>query len=241
MTPITSRDLPETYYFFKLSSRKRLEEIQQGKLHMKNLKYFIDLEAKTGIKGKGDILEASQLNIKKHELFINGNKVDIGPAPGILRNDYDVYRPVFCMMCKNIYNVCTRDEYPFFGFKVTFNPRVLEDFADGEKPYVLIIHNVQEFVERFEKAIDKLKLNYDRAFVKYRDKKIPLIQDGGILLDNAFTKDECFAYQEEFRFLLHTNVEDNIEINIGNIEDISVISDYKIIEDGMRLCMNVQE
>lgn len=208
---------------------------------MKNLKYFIDLETETGIKGKGDISEASQLNIKKHELFINGNKVDIGPAPGIIRNDYDVDRPVFCVMCKNIYNVCTRDEYPFFEFKVTFDPKVLEDFADGEKPYILIIHNVQEFVERFEKAIDKLKLNYDRDFVKYRNKSIPLIQDRGILLDNAFTKDECFAHQEEFRFLLHTHIEDNIVIDIGNIEDISVISDYKIIESGMHLCITVEE
>ncbi|ADL51379.1 hypothetical protein [Clostridium cellulovorans] len=100
----TYKDLGEKYIFIKLGSKERLENLQKtGRLYMKNLKYFINLEKETGEKGRGDEQEASQLIIKKHELFINGEEVEIGPPPGIIRDEKYLNSPIFCLMHRNIF------------------------------------------------------------------------------------------------------------------------------------------
>lgn len=114
------------YHFFKISKRQYLEDIRLGKLYMKNLQFFVDLEEKYHNVGQGDKGEASLINIKKHELFINGKKVPIGPAPGVIRDEDALKKPVFCLWAYNIAKDIIYVENKNFQHKYTYNIKVDE-------------------------------------------------------------------------------------------------------------------
>lgn len=229
-------ELKELHYFFKLGPKERLEQLRKtGKLYMKNLDYFINLETEFLEKGRGDASEASQMIIKRHELFINGEQVEIGPAPGIIRDQRYINSPVFCLMGKNILKNCIENNVSESVFKVDFDDRLLSDFSDESPPYVLVITDAKKFFNRIDKAINKLNIAARRGFINYRDKRIPNVIEGQLLLDDVFTKDLSFSHQEEYRILLDMEVEDYYELNIGSIEDISYIVDSSIIKYGFKL------
>jgi len=192
---------------------------------MKNLKYFIDLENKMGVKGKGDKLEASLINIKRHELFINGKQVKIDPAPGLIYDESILSLPVFCLTIKNYREICIKDKFPEFEYRIDFDSKFLDDFQDGELPYLLVIHNIVEFTDRFEKALAKQGIGGHRNIIIYRDKSNFNIdpQSNLLKLDTPFTKDISFEYQKEYRFIIFKPVDDFFEVEIGNIEDISTL------------------
>lgn len=77
------------------------------------------------------------------------------------------------------------------------------------------------------------------AIIKYRNKRIPNIMDGGIQLDDSFTKDLRFQKQSEFRIELFTHMEEPMILDIGDIHDISfIVKDDRIFD---KLSIIVQE
>lgn len=236
---LNNNEMKEYYFFVKFGSRSRLESLNKtGKLYMKNLKYFVDLEEKSGIKGRGDILEASTMIIKRHEMFINGKKVEISEPPGILREKRHLNHPVFCMMIKNVLGNSTDDNCTEYRHKLTFDNRLLEDFQDDETPHALIIHDSNEFIKRLDVALDNLKVPARRGLVKYRNKNYPKIVDGNLCEDDVFTKDISFSYQKEYRVLVEQDVEDHFILDIGNLEDISYICEANTLKNGLEIVIN---
>lgn len=144
----------------KTSELEYLESIQNGKLYMNNLKYYVELEKNTREQGIGDIQEASYINIRKHKLFIQveaeeRKEVPIGPAPGIIYNEEALYHPVFCMMFKLI-DLQKENETQSVG-QFQLSQEELADFIDNNKDIgVLIITDVGEFLNRVQIAIKKL-------------------------------------------------------------------------------------
>lgn len=153
MVNTTENNLPDRLEFpvlFKISAEKYIKDIQSGKLYMNNLKYFVDLEKKSGKKGIGDIREASLLNIRNHELFIQINggerqKVEIGPPPGIIYDEEALYHPVFCMVGKCFYLDKTGDR-EYFG-RISLSEETLSDFSCDKDTKVLIVFNVIDFLQ----------------------------------------------------------------------------------------------
>lgn len=121
---------------------------------------------------------------------------------------------VFCM-----YSIAAKDgllEEPYVNEK-NF------DFGDS----VVAITNVTKFLERVDAAVEKILepgMKYSRGFVEYYD---PKKHHGAV---NPFMKDIRFSYQNEYRFVISPRTEGSkpeLEIEIGNIEDISVLAESR--------------
>lgn len=85
--------------------------------------------------------------------------------------------------------------------------------------HCLIIFNVAEFVNRLKKALLNYGADYSLDFVKYVD------YSKYIGKKTIFDKPIEFAYQKEYRIAIGNRSVSPIEINIGSIEDISIIRD----------------
>lgn len=123
---------------------------------------------------------------------------------------------VFCM-----YSIAARDglfEEPYVNEK-NF------DFGDS----VVAITNVTKFLERVDAAVEKILepgMKYSRGFVEYYD---PKKHEGAV---HPFMKDIRFSYQDEYRFVVSPRADGSkpeLEIEIGSIEDISVLDDLQKI------------
>lgn len=210
----------------KISKLEYLKSIQSGKLYMNNLKYYVDLEKTTGEQGIGDVQEASWINIKKHKLFIQvegeeRKEMPIGPAPGIIYDEEALYHPVFCMMFKLI-NLQKENETQSVG-QFQLSKEELADFIDNDIG-ALIITDVGEFLNRVQIATREIGIAGKHGAVNYRDKRVPNIVNGGIQLDDSFTKDLRFQKQSEFRIELFTQRKEAMILDIGDIHDISFIA-----------------
>lgn len=231
------------YYGFKFGRLDRLRDLQQGHIYMKNLDYFIKEEEKTGIPGRGDKFETLMFysdNVKAYDPETNA-LIFTGKAE--VRSSGDRYKPVFCMMLKDVYQHPVSLNYPKLITRISFDNKLLNDFSDdGQKPYVMIITDVKEFVNRIEAEINTRNLQLTRNFVNYRDTRAVWKTDKGIEFNDAFCKRECFQHQEEFRLLIETEVEDHYEFNIGSIDKITkIVEAESIVRNGINVELSIRE
>lgn len=77
------------------------------------------------------------------------------------------------------------------------------------------------------------------GLVNYRDIRFPNIVDGKWILDNTFTKDIRFEKQSEFRIELFKHCDKAMVLNIGNINDISYITDCDTLIAGFDIIQTV--
>lgn len=182
--------LPETIDFpilIKISKRKYLKDIQDGKLYMNNLSYFVNLEKTTGVQGIGDIREASLCNIEKHKLFVaidgeEPKEVDISPPPGIIYDSNALFHPVFCLMGKTV--LLKKNAVSQYIGVLKLNEDEITDFLDdNDSCAALIIFNTYEFIQRVENAAKNQNLSGNTGVVTYRDMRFPNIVNGNWELD----------------------------------------------------------
>lgn len=92
-------------------------------------------------------------------------------------------------------------------------------------PSVMLIKNGNEFVERIKKGLLAENIGFTHDFVQYYSfNNLEHIKQ--VTSDNsriAFWKREKYAYQQEYRFIAHTAVDDHLIVNIGDISDITQI------------------
>ena len=103
-----------------------------------------------------------------------------------------------------------------------FTQEQLEKMPDfGE--YALIIKNGDEFVERVKKGMLNQGIGFSRDFVQYYSSNnlehLKQVQEDNSRI--AFWKRQKYAYQQEYRWLAHTEVDDFLSIDIGDISDIT--------------------
>ena len=114
-------------------------------------------------------------------------------------------------------NICS-----FYGITAdSFNNGELIPVDERMKTFgshFMLITNFDEFIKRVDKAIENTtKSNWQYGFVKYLD-----IKDYNNNT-NLFKKRSLFSFQNEFRLHFEINNTSAIKINIGSIEDISII------------------
>ena len=237
-------ELPKTLEFpviIKILKKEFVDDLLDGKLYMNNLKYFVDLEKNTGQRGVGDIREASLVNIRKHELFIQYDsgeeiKIDLKPAPGIVYNKEALFHPVFCAVGK-IFSLEYKDNNKYVG-NISLPEETLKDFISNEagEYKAVVIFNYIDFLER----INNKKIPAKTGFIKYRDMKFPNIIDGKLCSDDTYTKDLRFRNQSEYRIELFIHSEEAYVLDIGDIRKLSFVMDCKKLVSGFSVTETIE-
>lgn len=110
---------------------------------------------------------------------------------------------------------------------------MIEDFGEGEECFVLMITDVGEFFRRIDNALREKGYQCRKQLVKYRNTSMVYKENGKIEFNDCFCKGVEFAYQEEFRILVDTKVEDYLDFYIGNITSISKLMPAKKVINGL--------
>ncbi|UMZ73029.1 hypothetical protein [Natranaerofaba carboxydovora] len=218
----------------KFGEKKHLEELQKGKLFMKNFQFHINKEKEEKNKGLGDKNEATKIFYNpiiqitdpttKETRNIETQKAEI-------RLDKHVKKPVFCLTrldAKDFIIKEINEDYMEAQLSVDKGrKKVLKQFG----PYSLLISNNQ-FVERLKQKLDNFI--FKRAI--YEDKAdnknfIELFKEDDP--DLFFYKDTYFMNQNEKRLVLFgENVEDYKVLDIGDLSDMSYLTETNKLLSG---------
>lgn len=218
----------------KFQNAERISRLQQGKLYAKTLDYYRNLEITTGDSQIGDTYEGV-FPIFDGEIEILGNGIKLPLKNQKILTKASNY-PVFCMCC-------------FKGQeRISFNEIQKEKFLNfGDT--ALIITNSKELEKRVILAAEKK--GYKAIFGKVNYYSNDYNETGVIkalckdINNVAFFKRDTYAYQQEARFLFVTdqNPVDHIELDIGDISDISITipTNQLLYLVGEKVCVQKEE
>lgn len=175
---------------------------------------------------------------RKHENS-NGNMVIGDSFEGMLHfNEAELFLPDLGETIRlngNLMKTTHSNDYAFCMFGV--NPNLMTfKFTEKQKKEMLgfgdtalLILDSDEFMKRIEKSAQEKGYKVYKNFVKYFDEKKDHVDIFlSLMLEEqnvAFWKRESYAYQNEFRFVISAENldDDHLELDIGNIKDISII------------------
>ena len=197
----------------KFQKEEIIDSIQKGKIYANTLSFYRQLEEKSGDKRVGDQFEA-MLHVHEGQ-FINRETGEVTElrdtlVPTSHSNDY-----AFCMF--SCYHNATS-----FSFS---DQQKSELLSMGDT--ALIITDNTKFRNRVQTAANAQGYDVHFGVVRYFDESedsanmiISAFQGGWAL---AFWKRKEYAYQQEARFVFSPYKEgvDHIELDIGDISDIS--------------------
>ena len=220
----------EGIFLFLLKFTDYPDELLNGNIYMGNLKKYIDIEKENGVKGMGDMLEASQV-YRDMDITMRDNSnnqvVLKGKAPSmILRWEGDEKKPVFCtfLLTEQHFKFDFEDEenmHFVLDIEETEIQHMLESFSE-----TLVLIDATAFIKRFDaKSLEK-GYNIVRGSVSYDDLSINNTNRiKSYFKDNSqvfFWKDIFFEKQNEYRIvILNEEVEDAMKFNIGDLNDIA--------------------
>ena len=218
------------FMLMKFGSRDRLESLQKGCLYIKNLQYFIDLEKNNplGSGGQGDMFEGQSVtynSIVEIRDYHTQTLVYRGPAEYPATSfGYEKY-PVFCMFMldsRNLVNIKVDSNKLIRSYRFTNEQRsrIAKDFGN----YVLMISDADEFVRRIKKGLGVSGIaRYTKGRVQYyKPNDFNNFKDiCNNSINAAFWKRREYSFQQEFRILVHKEVDDHLQADIGDISDIS--------------------
>ena len=87
--------------------------------------------------------------------------------------------------------------------------------------YFLLINNPNEFINRMERKLSELRLNYEHGAVQYYDRHSDQNELG------YFYKSNEFEYQKEYRFIVESEVPGPLLIEIGPLTEIAEVMDSR--------------
>ena len=199
----------------KFQSAARIESLRQGHLYAKTLGYYRKLEEETGDADIGDKCEA-MLHVKSGQL-INKSTGEVHELDDTLLRTMRSDDFVFCMF--SIY-----PKTKTFEFSAEQREKLLS-FGDT----ALLILDSDEFISRVNQSAIKSGLETHFDAVQYYN---PNEDYADIWIDlfkgmwkTAFWKRESYRYQQEARFVFLSDdaKRDHIELDIGDISQISEI------------------
>ncbi len=202
--------------FIKFQDRDKIEYLQKGKIYLKSLAYYRQRELETNDDTVGDLFESM--------IHINNGFISIPELSTFERLDDALIQSsfvnhfVFCMLSlpenKNTFSFSEEQKQKILGF--------------GNS--ALLITDRGEFLRRVAVALDREKIVGSHGYVKYYDETKDNLDYWMSIFRNgtenvAFWKRKRYEYQQEYRFLIAPPTTDNdyYELEIGSIEDISII------------------
>lgn len=208
----------------KFQSAERIKSLREGHLYAKTLRYYRDLEKETGDDEIGDEFEAMwHINEDFLRFPDTGETISLNDTliPTANSNDF-----VFCI----------------FGIYPALN---LFTFTDEQKEKMLsfgdtalIVLDSEELIRRVFSAAKKAGYEPHFGPVQYfnpaEDNANMIISALKGMWNIAFWKRDKYTYQQEGRFVFTPgNGEDHIELDIGDISDITAVLPSKIILTAM--------
>ena len=198
----------------KFQCSKKITSLQQGHLYAKTLKYYRDLEQETGDSDIGDKFEA-MLHVNEGYIHIHDTGETITLNDSLIKTGHSEDF-VFCMF----------GIYPSIqAFRFTDEQRKkMLSFGDT----ALVIQDSDEFIKRVLDAANRNGFEAHFGAVQYYE---PTIDSCNLIVsllkgmwNIAFWKRARYSYQQEWRFVfIPGNGEDHIDLDIGDISDISTI------------------
>ena len=212
----------------KFGKEENLQKLQAGQFYMKNLQYYVDLEKGTSDEDVGDMYDGQMmLQDVKISVFTTDTHEFLGQisAPTASFNLGYLKCPVFCMFMMDYRNhVSERLDGDTLTVRYQFTEEQLAkmpSFGDS----VLIIKNADEFFNRVKGALLASDIGYSRDFVSYYGfnnvDHLKQIQKDNLRI--AFWKRQKYEYQQEYRLVAHTEVDDYLCVEIGDISDTTEI------------------
>ena len=150
--------------------------------------------------------------------------------------------PAFCMLIFDHRNSVSK--------KLVGNDRLIDTlmFSDNQAKEIyatfgnsaLVVKNGDEFIKRVERTFLAQGITFTRGRVNYYDQNylqhFREINENGYRI--AFWKKEIFEYQQEYRiFAFETEVDDHLEVDIGDLSDITMIISK---EQALDLCLEIE-
>ncbi|RUA35202.1 MAG: hypothetical protein DSY77_03045 [Bacteroidetes bacterium] len=189
----------------KIGKEEHIDRLRQkGLIHSKTVKYFREHEIEE-IELRRDNREGaeSSMAIKDLKLIVDNKELPFTFKEGRL----NIFDPSFDLTHIYCLYAVTPDSA---NGQLFIDPRVA-NFGET----ALLITNPEEFIKRIEKATkNKYNCSY-KPVMYYSDAK-----DYSRL--SIFHKPESLGFQQEFRFHFNHIENDDLEFEIGSIEDISV-------------------
>lgn len=199
----------------KFKNEEIIDSLQSGCIYMNSLEVFRKIEKDSNDDKVGDLIDG---------LFhINNGYL-------LLEDSAETEELVDCgLKTKYSNDYC----YCFWGigrdnYTPQFSSEQKQKMAEmGE--WALIITNLPEFIKRLLAKVEEIDAEFTCDFVSYYDPGVDsittirgLIGEKG-LKKVAFLKREKYAYQQEFRFVVHVpdGTTDELILQIGDISDIS--------------------
>ena len=209
----------------KFKSREIIESLQSGKIYLSCLKWFRDYENDSGDMVIGDSLEG-MLHV------VDGTMINKSTGEHLELSKSTLYTSasnsfVYCMSCINPNT--ERFEYS------ELQKKDFKEFGDT----ALVILDSADFINRVRKAAtDKgYTIYFDR--VHYYDTNIDTVDVWLSMFQGihniAFWKRKEYEHQQEFRMLIPADncTDDHIELDIGDISDISSIFTTEQVLNGI--------
>lgn len=208
----------------KFQSAERIKSFREGHLYAKTLRYYRDLEKETGDDEIGDEFEAMwHINEGFLRFPDTGETISLNDTliPTANSNDF-----VFCIF--GIYPALN-----LFAFTDEQKEKMLS-FGDT----ALIVLDSEELIRRVFSAAEKAGYEPHFGPVQYfnpaEDNANMIISALKGMWNIAFWKRDKYTYQQEGRFVFTPgNGEDHIELDIGDISDITAVLPSKIILTAM--------
>lgn len=208
----------------KFQSAERIESLRKGHLYAKTLKYYRDLEKETGDDEIGDEFEA-MFHVNEGYLRVpeTGEEIRLNDSLIQTANSNDF---VFCMF--GIYPLLKK-----FSFTDKQKEKMLS-FGDT----ALIILDSDEFIRRVCEAAKREGYEAHFGAVKYFDPTVDSVNMIVSLMKGmwniAFWKRDKYTYQQEGRFVFTPgNGDDHIDLDIGDISDITAVLPSKTVLSAM--------
>lgn len=195
----------------KYSNEDRLKQLQSGKLYFNTLEFFEGCDNNAvGDKYervyKQTIGKGVTIDLRKEffDISVESIRLPDGNYLSTYKNE-ELFINIFCL-----YAVTDQSDFNMLHEQL---PPEMKDFGS----HMLIIQDVTEFIRRVELSLTKLNLNFHTSPVKYIDFGTTE------RAKSYFEKPIRYKYQREFRFAFKNTVKLPQVIDIGNIEDISVL------------------
>lgn len=195
----------------KYSSEDRLKQLQRGELYFNILEFFEGCDNNAvGDKYervyKQTIGKGVTIDLKREffDISVESIRLPDGNYLSTYRNE-ELFINIFCL-----YAVTSQNDFNMLHEQL---PAEMKDFGS----HMLIIQGVAEFIRRVELSLTKLNLNFHTSPVKYTDFGMTERSK------SYFEKPLRYKYQREFRFAFKNTVKRAEIIDIGNIEDISIL------------------
>lgn len=207
-----------------------IDSLVRGDLYMNNLQYYIDMERESGIRGRGDKLEASQVyaNVDIHVYDNATGELALSGTSEIMNWILDGHEktPVFCLFALTAQNLkIVGENETHYITEIDFPAEEVDKMISEFSEKVVMI-SPYKFINRVEKAFQEAGYGYKMDKVKYDDYSInsSMRIESYMKNDNEifFWKDKFFENQNEYRIAITSLEADKaITVNIGDISDIT--------------------